>query len=187
MCSHHARVAPFPTKEEIMTLTADRTPVPVSGDDFRSIMGTLCAQVAVVTTCTEAGNAHGTTVTALCSLSLEPPMVVVALDRGSRLLAAIRDSRRVGINLLAEGQDDLATHFATKAADKFRGIPWVLESGVPQVEGHAGWLAGDVRDFVDGGDHVALFCLITDVITVERRPLVFSRRRFGTHSGLLSS
>jgi flavin reductase (DIM6/NTAB) family NADH-FMN oxidoreductase RutF len=169
----------------MMTVSADETATPVSGERFRSIMGEVCAQVAVVTTTTGAGP-HGTTVTAFCSLSLDPPMVCVALDRGSRLLAAVRDTRRVGINLLAEGQDVLAMRFASKGDDKFAGTAWALDGGLPRLDEHAGWIAGEVLDFVDGGDHVVLFCLVTAVDTGQRRPLVYSRRTFGTHSGLLA-
>ncbi|WP_433505542.1 flavin reductase family protein [Pseudonocardia halophobica] len=167
-----------------MTITTNRTAIPVSGERFRSIMGEVCAQVAVVTTTTEAGP-HGTTVTAFCSLSLDPPMVCVALDRGSRLLAAVHETRRVGINLLAEGHDALAMRFASKGDDKFAGTAWTLSAGLPRLDGNAGWVAGEVLDFVGGGDHVVLFCLVTAAETADRRPLVYSRRTFGTHSGLL--
>lgn len=167
-----------------MTHTVDE-PVPVSTDRFRSIMGTVCAQVAVLTAITEDGRAHGTTVTAFASLSLDPPMVSAALDRSSRLLAAVRESRRVGITLLAEGQDELATQFATKAGDKFDGVAWHLRGGLPRLDDSAGWLGCQVRDLVDGGDHVVLFCLVDDVEVSQQRPLVYGHRQFGTHSGLL--
>jgi flavin reductase (DIM6/NTAB) family NADH-FMN oxidoreductase RutF len=167
-----------------MTITTDGPALPVSGERFRSIMGEVCAQVTVVTTATEAG-AHGTTVTAFCSLSLDPPMVCVALDRGSRLLAAVHDSRRIGINLLAQGHDALATRFASKGDDKFAGTAWALDDGLPRLDGDAGWIVGEVLEFIDGGDHVVLFCLVTAVDTAGLRPLVYSRRTFGTHSGLL--
>ncbi len=167
-----------------MTHTIDE-PVPVSTDRFRSIMGTVCAQVAVLATVTEDGRAHGTTVTAFASLSLHPPMVSAALDRSSRLLAGVRESRRVGITLLAEGQDELATHFASKASDKFDGVAWHPRAGLPRLDGSAGWLGCQVRNLVDGGDHVILFCLVNDVEITDERPLVYGHRRFGTHSGLL--
>lgn len=175
------------TKGTTLTLAAGSPATPVSTDRFRSIMGTVCAQVAVITTVTEHGRLHGTTVTAFAALSLEPPMVSVALDRSSRLLAGARQSGRVGITLLADGQDDLALHFASKADDKFETVAWHLHSGLPRLDGAAGWLGCEVRELVDGGDHVVLFCLVHDVETSEQRPLVYGHRRFGTHSGLLAS
>ena len=77
--------------------------MPVELQKFRDLMAGICAPVTVVTT---ANNKipHGATVSAVASLSLEPPMVGVALDRRSQLLARILQSGRFGVNVLAKSQ-----------------------------------------------------------------------------------
>ena len=79
---------------------------------FRDLMAAVCAPVTVVTAADEAGP-HGATVSAFASLSLRPPLVTVALDRRSALLARILDTRRLGVNVLGSGDDEIALRFAT--------------------------------------------------------------------------
>src|SRR5215470_7255980 len=99
-----------------MTFETDRPGV--NATTFREALGAVCAPVAVVTSFYDA-RPHGTTVSAFCSLSLDPPLVLVALDRGSDLLRMIRRAQRYGINVLSHGQEAIATRFARKGADKF--------------------------------------------------------------------
>jgi flavin reductase (DIM6/NTAB) family NADH-FMN oxidoreductase RutF len=97
----------------VKALAAERLPA-----RFLDTMASACSSVSVVTT-VAAGVPHGTTVSAFCSLSVNPPMILVSLDNTSRLLCHVRDSGRFGLNLLASDQSDLARRFATKAGDKF--------------------------------------------------------------------
>lgn len=77
--------------ENMSAMNASGSAFRVEPDLFRSVMATVCSQVVVATT-TAYGRAHGTTVTAFSSMSLEPPLVAVSLDRNSLLLAHIRHS-----------------------------------------------------------------------------------------------
>ena len=157
----------------------------VSTEDFKAIMATVCSQVAVVTAMA-ANRPHGATVTAFCSLSLHPPMIVVALNQTSRLLELINGTGRLGINLLAEGQQDVADCFASKSDNKFESVRWRLRGELPAIEGSAGWLGCRVAKQLGGGDHDLLLCDVVDTVrpTVARRPLVYGSREYGTHSGL---
>src|ERR1700749_2942688 len=83
---------------------------------------------------------HGTTVSAFSSLSLEPPMILVSLDQNSDLLKIIEESGRFGVNVLASGQQSLATTFARKGADKFAGVAWYMDHGAPRLAGKGQWL-----------------------------------------------
>jgi flavin reductase (DIM6/NTAB) family NADH-FMN oxidoreductase RutF len=168
-----------------MTLTAEGLPSPVDVDKFRSVMGTVCQHVSVVSANSVDGRPHGTTVTAFCSLSLRPPMISVALDRNSRLLARLIHTRRLGISLLSDRQHLIAEKFATKSDNKADCSAWIERDDLPYIDGAAGWLTCEVTEFVAGGDHIALFCLVTSVIHSDRNPLVYSHRRYGTNSGLL--
>ncbi|WP_326837531.1 flavin reductase family protein [Amycolatopsis rhabdoformis] len=151
---------------------------------FRELMGAVCAPVTVITTTTAEGRPHGTTVSSFASLSLRPPMVSFALDTGSALLAHVRRSRRVGVNVLAHGQDAVAMAFAGRGEDKFAGLRWHEADGLPRLDGAGGWLAATVLDLVPGGDHVLVLAEVVASEVGAAAPLVYARRTFGTHSRL---
>jgi flavin reductase (DIM6/NTAB) family NADH-FMN oxidoreductase RutF len=156
---------------DVRTTTAER---------FVATMSTVCTPVAVVTTM-DGSRPHGTTVSAFASLSLAPPMVVVALDRGSALLPLVLESRRFGVNLLTSEQAGLAQAFARKGAAKFDGVAWHLAAGMPRLSGPGGWLACDLHDTVEGGDHLVLLGAVADAAPSAADPLTYHGRRFGTH------
>lgn len=156
---------------------------PVDAVTFRAVMGSVCTPVAVVTAmCGD--RPHGTTVSAFSSLSLDPPMVVVSLDRDSELLRYVRRTRQFGVNLLASDQDDLASRFARKGDDKFVGARWRLDRGLPRFISSAGWMACSVIRLVRGGDHTLALGLVVGAEHVQAQPLTYHLRAFGTHAAL---
>lgn len=153
-------------------------PEPVSGEDFRAVLGSVPQPVSVVTSCDE-DRPHGTTVSALCSLSLDPPLVLVSLDRQSELLELIRRSGRYAINILARGQEQLAYRFARKGRDKFEGVEWRIDGGLPRLDGTQGWLVCEVHQLVEAGDHVIAIGLVCDAETEHGvHPLVYREQAF---------
>jgi flavin reductase (DIM6/NTAB) family NADH-FMN oxidoreductase RutF len=149
---------------------------------FRDLMAAVCAPVTVVTTADDDGP-HGTTVSAFASLSLSPPLVTVALDRRSALLARVLVTRRLGVNVLGSGDDELALRFASAAgADRFADVPWTLAHGLPRLDCAAAWAACELQQAVDGGDHLLLIGLVVDAQSRPAAPLVYGYRTFGTHS-----
>ena len=166
--------------------------VPASGNaasselqtTFRKVMAGVCTPVSVVTAIAD-GLPHGTTVSAFASLSMEPPMVLVSLACASELLAMIRESGTFGLNVLSSSQSALALKFATKGGvGKFAGVRWDVEVGVPRLPGAGGFLACDVAQFVEGGDHVVVLGLVRAADTASGPPLTYHARVFGTHAGL---
>ncbi|MFC7303882.1 flavin reductase family protein [Streptomyces monticola] len=153
--------------------------------DFRDLMAEVCAPVTVVTT-TEDGSPHGATVSAFASLSLRPPMVSVALDRGSGLLARILATGRFGVNVLGAQQAPLALRFARRPADRFTGIRWEYDHGLPRLPDAPGWLACELTSTVGGGDHLLLLGTVVRARTATAAPLVYGHRTFGTHSAFTS-
>lgn len=180
--SHRGRASHFllhPFDDERGTVSVSVQPS--LQDTYRDVMAGVCTPVSVVTAM--AGDRpHGTTVSAFASLSMTPPMALVSLDRGSQLLSLIRLTGRFGINVLGSSQSALALAFACKGDTKFDGVTWAVEDGVPRLEGAPGWLACEVADFVEGGDHVLA---LGQVVAADRRagpPLTYHGRVFGTHS-----
>ena len=153
---------------------------------FRDVMAEVCTPVAVVTTALD-GVPHGTTVGAFMSLSLSPPMVVVALDRSSDLLAKVRLTRRFGINVLGMSQDQLAAQFATKGKAKFAGVTWSVADGLPRLSEAIGWLACKAAAFQDGGDHVLISAWVQTATASPAAPLTYHRRVYGTHCGFVGA
>jgi flavin reductase (DIM6/NTAB) family NADH-FMN oxidoreductase RutF len=152
----------------------------VEAQAFRDAMASVCTPVAVVTSY-HAERPHGTTVSAFCSLSLSPPLVLVSLDRSSDLLTMVQEAGVYGVNVLTHGQEGLATGFARKGADKFGpDVRWELDRGLPRIEGVACWLACRLEQLLDGGDHMIAVGLVEHSETVHADPLLYRRRAFGT-------
>jgi flavin reductase (DIM6/NTAB) family NADH-FMN oxidoreductase RutF len=141
---------------------------------FRTAMANLPTGVTVVTAGGHGGPA-GATANAVCSLSIEPMLLLACLDRGSRTLLAVQAADRFGISVLHEGQEEIARAFATKVpvAAKWDGVAWTDRGGVPAIDDALVWLACDLRDVVSAGDHVIVTGEVTDLETSSGRPLVF--------------
>jgi flavin reductase (DIM6/NTAB) family NADH-FMN oxidoreductase RutF len=142
---------------------------------LRRLMTHWATGVAVVTS-RGASGPRGATTNALTSLSLDPLLVLVALDRRSNTLAAVRDSGRFCINVLAADQEEIARRFATKASgeEKLAGVPHELVDGVPVLGGSVAWLSCEVEQVLEGGDHAILLGRPLEADADEsRRPLVF--------------
>jgi flavin reductase (DIM6/NTAB) family NADH-FMN oxidoreductase RutF len=151
----------------------------IDQEAFRDALGAVCTPVAVVTSAFD-GRPHGTTVSAFCSLSLDPPLVLVSLDRGSDLLAMIGQAGGYGINVLEHEQQGLAKGFARKGNDKFADVRWSLDHGLPRIDGVGLWLACTLQELVDGGDHVIAVGLVQAAEHASRRPLLYQQRTFRT-------
>lgn len=148
---------------------------------FRDLMAGVCAPVTVVTTADDDGP-HGATVSSLASLSLRPALLSIALDHRSALLARIIATGRFGVNVLNSAQDDIAMTFASRAADRFAVAPWSTSSGLPRLDDVAGWAACELWQTVEAGDHLLLIGSVTQAASIQRAPLVYGHRTFGTHS-----
>jgi flavin reductase (DIM6/NTAB) family NADH-FMN oxidoreductase RutF len=158
----------------------------VDRDVFRSVMASVCTPVSVVTALAD-DRPHGTTVSAFASLSLEPPMVLAALDRSSQLLSLVVDTGRFGVNILGGTQPELALNFARKGDEKFQGVRWHLEDELPRLQEAPGWLACDVDRVVDGGDHVIALGVVVAANHQPAPPLTYHQRLFGTHAAWIRS
>jgi flavin reductase (DIM6/NTAB) family NADH-FMN oxidoreductase RutF len=148
---------------------------------FRDAMASVCTPVSIVTAALD-GLLYGTTVSAFASLSMEPPMLLVALDRGSDSLQVVRKVGRFGLNVLESSQSSLALTFSQKGgAGKFDGVPCSVDAGVPRLLGGLSFFSCGVENFVNGGDHVVLLGRVLSVTSSAGSPLTYHDRLFGTH------
>ena len=104
---------------------------------YKDLMSAFPTGIAVVTTTDAEGNPRGRTSSALTSVTLEPPTLLVCLRVGSLTLQAVRDHSRFAVNLLDARARHVAEVFSTPVPDRFAQIHWErLESGLP-------WLSRD--------------------------------------------
>src|SRR5712692_11685213 len=94
----------------------------LTADEFRDVIGHFASGVTVITA-VHHGESFGTTASAVSSLSLDPPMLLVCMNRQSTTGQAVHAERRFAVNILTEHQAEEAVRFASKGTDKFAGIP----------------------------------------------------------------
>ena len=121
----------------------------------RHALGHFATGVTVVTSRGSDGTPVGTTASAVSSLSLEPPLLLVCLERSSQTLAAIREHCAFAINVLGEGQRHLSANFARRGADAtWHEVGYrVSETGNPHMHGVLAVLDCRLERCFDGGDH----------------------------------
>ncbi len=149
---------------------------------YRQVIGHFASGVAVITAHGPQGPG-GLTANALCSLSLDPLLLLVCFDNTARTLPMIRASRRFAVNVLEHGQHELSGVFASKRpeAEKFTGVSHRLEHGVPILDDALAWLVCDLREEHPGGDHTIGIGTVAHM--GDRRggdPLVWYRGNYGT-------
>ena len=153
----------------------------VDSTAFRNAMARFASGVTVVTTRDDGGTAWGFTASAFSSLSLEPPLILVCLDKKAESHAAFDRATRFAVSILAEGQAAAALHFATRSDDKFAGfeVERGPETGLPLIPGAMVYLECRMHERLPGGDHTILLGEVLHAFNNERRPLLHFNRQFG--------
>jgi flavin reductase (DIM6/NTAB) family NADH-FMN oxidoreductase RutF len=143
-------------------------------ESFRRALGAYPTGVTIVTAVGPNGPS-GATANAVSSLSLEPPMMLACLDRGSRTLTSVRAAGRFGVNALAAGQEGVARRFSRKDPEpsKWEGVEWSESEGCPRLPEALMWVACELRDLIDGGDHLILTGRVLEAESRQGRPLIF--------------
>lgn len=154
---------------------------------FRQVMGHFATGVSVVTTLAEDGP-QGITVNALSSVSLNPPLIMVALDRRRFITPMVRAHGRYGVSILSDSQQALSDCFAHAAVrpgrEDFCGAAWTAgPSGLPLLDGAIATLECTVVETFSAGDH-DLFIGRVDTMNAsaatpdDAGPLLYFRRRY---------
>jgi flavin reductase (DIM6/NTAB) family NADH-FMN oxidoreductase RutF len=146
---------------------------------FREVFGRFATGVAVITSAGPAGRG-GMTANALCSLSLEPLLVLVCFENSARTLPIVREVGRFGINVLRAGQEQVAGMFASKLpeAEKLESVEHCLEHDMPIIAGTLAWAACDLRDLIAGGDHTIAIGEVIGMGLGEGDPLLWYSGRY---------
>lgn len=143
---------------------------------FRKALGQFATGVTIVTTAVEA-EVHGMTANAFMSVSLDPPLVVVAVDKKTRMHGFLEESGRYGVSVLGDHQAELSDHFAGRAR---REVPveftWIRQT--PVVEGAIAHLVARVVRQYWGGDHSLFLGEVEYFRWGTGRPLLFLNGRY---------
>lgn len=143
--------------------------------EFRTAMGHFASGVTVVTT-RSVDDLVGLTVSAFCSLSLDPPLVLVCIDRDVTSHDAISSSGRFAVNILSTEQEEISRRFATRLENKFEGVGTTEGAGgVPLITGCLANIECRVREELPGGDHTIFVGEVEHVTVGEGEPLLYFR------------
>lgn len=152
--------------------------------DFFTTMGAFPTGVTIVTTVDQEGNPRGLTCNAFSSVSADPPMLLVCLDRRSTTLEAVHDTGRFVVNFLAAKRGLISDRFAGKHPDKFGGIRWEeAGNGMPiLIDDAIAYAACTVIQTLSAGDHEIVIGSVEEVQppAASNEPLVYFRRNYGT-------
>lgn len=158
-----------------MSTTVD--PLPASA--FRHAIGHFTSGVTVLTTRSD-GQDFGATASAVTSLSMEPPMLLVCVNLKSATQRAIEASGSFGVNILSADQGPLAARFATSIADKFEGVAYRRgELGMALLDGALAQLECTVSDTIIGGTHRVFLAEVRTASVRDGDPLAYYRGQFG--------
>jgi deazaflavin-dependent oxidoreductase (nitroreductase family) len=146
---------------------------------FRHVMGHFPSGVAVITAHAQKRD-FGTTASALTSLSLSPPMLLVCLNRDSETRKAITSTGLFGVNVLSEHQEHLAHRFAAKSPSKFEGLELSRsERCLAQLSDALAYLECTVAETAVGGTHTVFLAVVESAHAYPGAPLTYFRGRFG--------
>src|SRR6266404_6221068 len=151
----------------------------IDARELRNVMGHFATGVTIITTKDVNGKPFGLTASAFSSLSLDPPLLLICVDKKVDCYACFEDSKVFGVNFLSEGQDHLSTRFATKGIEKFEGVSYTLgELGVALLDGALAHIECKLVSAYEGGDHTIYVGEIQNAAIVGDHPLLFFRGKY---------
>ena len=146
----------------------------VGPEAFLRACAQFCTGVAITTVLDSTGSPHGMTVNSFTSVSLQPPLVLVCIDRKARILAHLLQSEFFAINILRENQQSLSMRFARPGEDRFGTVEWYPgDTGMPLIPGALATLECTAFQQIESGDHTILIGEVVAAIRHEGRPLLY--------------
>ena len=146
----------------------------INRDEFRRALGRFASGVTVITTVDKRGHRHGITVSAFCSVSLAPPLILICIDKHTDSHHAFEENEFFAVNILREGQQHYSDRFASHANDKFDGISFVEnERGIPVLKDVLVNLECRRVNAHSSGDHTIYVGEIERAAISDGNPLVY--------------
>ena len=151
----------------------------IEPQELRRVMGHFATGVTVITARDRDGTPQGLTANAFMSLSLNPPLILISVDKGATCYACFEPQNGFTVNFLSEAQEEISRRFATKGVDKFAGLQWKEGSnGAAILDGILGHVECKITQCYDGGDHTIVLGEIVNVSATGERPLLFFKGKY---------
>jgi len=148
----------------------------IDADTFRSVLGRFASGVTIVTACDAQGVDHGMTVSAFCSLSLDPPMVLFCVDHAASMYETLLGHPRCAVSILSSNQEAYSRRFADQDNERFDGIAYSRgESGVVLLDNALAHLECRLVAHHEGGDHTVFIAQVDRAEPRHGRPLLYYR------------
>jgi len=149
---------------------------------FRQLLGRFATGVTVVTSRSGDGEPVGMTANSLSSVSLQPPLVLVSVEKGHEMHAAMETGTHYVFNILSSEQEALSRRFAASEPNRFRGVSYrENQHGIAILDGVVAHIECEKQGAVPGGDHTIFVGLVVGGDTTDKRPLLYYR---GGYAGL---
>ena len=154
----------------------------VESPQFRQLLGRFATGVTVLTTRSPKGQPIGMTASSVASVSLDPPLVLVSVEKVHDMHAALESGTHFVLNILSSEQEALSRRFAGEEPDRFLGVSYrENEHGIAVIDGVVAHIECEKRSAVPGGDHTVFIGLVVGGDATDRRPLLYYR---GGYAGL---
>jgi len=148
----------------------------VSHEEFRQALGRFASGVTIVTCKNDGGDPCGITVSAFSSLSLEPPLVLICIDKRASLYEDLKEGSYFAVNVLAQDQESVSRRFASRDTDRFRGIGYREGlTGAPLIDGAVAFIECRVVNSYHGGDHTIFVGQVESSAVTDGKPLLYFR------------
>jgi flavin reductase len=145
---------------------------------FKSVMRKLAGTVAVIAVTDEDGKSHGLTATAVCSVSVDPPMILIVVNRSSRTHHHIDYQKAFSVNILAEEQSGIADLFASKTEDQFSKVSHLSVAQSPAIAEAAAYVRCCVEAQFDVATHTIFIGRVIDSCVSDDRPLIYQDAKY---------
>ncbi len=152
----------------------------ITSDKFRQVMGNFATGITVVTTLDQDGKPYGLTVNSFTSVSLAPLLVLICLDNRISGFQAFNDSKRFGVSMLSEHQEDLSRMFAKKDLERPDSIYFEGKLGMPLLWNSLAVMECKTVAMYPGGDHTIFLgeVLTAEVLEAGKNPLLYFRGKY---------
>jgi flavin reductase (DIM6/NTAB) family NADH-FMN oxidoreductase RutF len=148
----------------------------VDQHSFRSVLGRFSSGVTVVTTRDKRKRDQGMTVSAFCSVSLDPPLVLFCIEHTASMYNAIQQATHFTVNILSEGQEAVARRFAEREGDRFDGLGYRRgDNGSAVLDDVLGYVECKVFARHEAGDHDIIVGAVEVAVADEGKPLLYYR------------
>ncbi|HUI84665.1 MAG TPA: flavin reductase family protein [Candidatus Binatia bacterium] len=159
-------------------------PEPITPDEFRAALGRFATGITIITVATPEGGVHGMTANAFCSVSLQPPLVLVCVDHLAETYLHLRECDRFGVSILKQSQEALSEFFADPERNPdaaYRlGVRYrTMQRGILVLDDALANLDCRIAATHSAGDHSIFVGEVEEIILGEGPPLLYFRGRYG--------